>query len=418
MGSLIRILITMGIAAGYVSSAQAQTEQVLYSFNGTGDGAYPQGGLVADSSGNLYGTTESGGGSTGCGMMFELKRSNGVLTKLQVWTFQSGSSTDGCHPYAGLILDSAGNFYGTTSAGGTYGFGTAFELSPSVPGGFTEKILWNFGNGADGRNPYVGLTMDTSGHLYGTTNSGGAAGCTGTVFQLSPNSNGSWSEAILHSFGCNAGDGLAPNASVTLDAAGNIYGTTEFGGSGTTCGTSGCGTIYELVKASAWAETLIYFFPGGNGGGFPLGPVIFDTAGHLYGTTSSYPAQGVVFELANLGSSWGEKVVHKFPAQTGDGGEPLGNLVLNANKVYGVTLYAGGGVGACQCGSVFKLTHRSSGWVETILYTFQGAPLADGASPMSGLIMDAAGNLYGTTKYGGASTNCFGGCGVVFEVTP
>jgi uncharacterized repeat protein (TIGR03803 family) len=203
----------------YAPGAAAQTMDILWSFQGGTDGEYPVAGLVADSQGNLYGTTKSGGSSTGCGTVFEVRYTT-FYSKYTLWSFQSTSSTDGCSPYAGVIVDSSGNVYGTTNAGGLYGYGIVFELTPSGDSRFTEKILWNFGSGEDGRSPAAGLVVGASGQLFGTTTAGGRTGCMGTVFELLPGASGTWTESVLHSFGCTPSDGSMPVAAVSLDSDG------------------------------------------------------------------------------------------------------------------------------------------------------------------------------------------------------
>src|ERR1019366_934096 len=209
--------------------------KVLYSFihNGT-DGGFPQAGLIFDAAGNLYGTTSEGGTSSscsgGCGTVFELTpTAGGGWTEKVLHNFNS-NGTDGANPYAGLIFDAAGNLYGTTTVGGTYYYGTVFELTPTAGGGWTEKVLHSFNyNGTDGNNPQASLTIDAAGNLYGTTSGGGTYGnYKGTVFELTPAAGGDWTETVLHNFV--GPDGAAPLAGLIFDAAGNLYGTTSGGG--------------------------------------------------------------------------------------------------------------------------------------------------------------------------------------------
>jgi uncharacterized repeat protein (TIGR03803 family) len=268
------------------------TETVLYRFTG-GDGANPTAGLIADASGNLYGTTELGGGangcSGGCGTVFKLTPSG---TETVLYRFTGGS--DGASPFAALIADGAGNLYGTTFFGGASGHGTVFKLTPSG----TETVLYSFTGGSDGANPLAGLIADAAGNIYGMTNNGGA-GSFGTVFKLIPSGN----LAVLHSFS-GGSDGAFPGlGSLIADAAGNLYGmTVEGGGSG--CGAIGCGTVFKLTPSGT--ETVLYRFTGGSDGAFPhaglIAGLIADAAGHLYGTTNgSGSGNGTVFEIAGSG---------------------------------------------------------------------------------------------------------------------
>jgi uncharacterized repeat protein (TIGR03803 family) len=231
------------------------TEKVLHSFKANGkDGYNPDASLIFDAAGNLYGTTNAGGASD-YGTVFELVPGrNGTWTETVLYSF--GQGKDGTGPTAGLIFDTAGNLYGTTSAGGTgqcqdyngniIGCGTVFQLTPGTNGKWKEKVLHNFNyNGTDGNVPQAGLTFDLTGNLYGTTQFGGANGY-GSVFQLTPGPNGRWRAKVLHSFNANGKDGYNPYASLIFDVAGNLYGTTVYGGGSGGCGTA-CGTVFEIM---------------------------------------------------------------------------------------------------------------------------------------------------------------------------
>jgi uncharacterized repeat protein (TIGR03803 family) len=333
---------------------------------------------------------------------------------------------DGNNPIAGLTFDARGNLYGTTIAGGVYGYGTVFELTPKAGGGWTEKILHNFNSdGKDGYYPETAaLTIDASGDLYGTTPSGGSGticAC-GTVYELTPKAGGKWTERILYSF--NKGSrGRIPLAGVIFDAAGNLYGTTFQGGSGQLClpkHKRGCGTVYQLTPKAGgnyWTQTTLYSFDENSGDGYyPDSSLIFDAAGNLYGTTDygGDSVGGTVFELMPTGGGWTEMIVHSFNGSP-DGLFPMGGVTLNAaGNLYGTT-YRGG---TYDFGTVYELVPKEGGgWTETIVHTFNDNG-KDGNSPGNvGLIFDAAGNLYGTTPAGG-NTSCTEGCGTVFEITP
>ena len=337
----------------------------------------------------------------------------------------------GENPIGNLIIDAAGNLYGTTQIGGAYGGGTVFELSATADGGWKENILHNFGSGEDGTNPTGSLVFDAAGNLYGTTLGGGNGGGVGqecpsgipcgTVFELSRGTNGSWTEKILHNF--NGGGGAGPNGDLIFDAAGNLYGTTDEGGyNGGSCVVDvGCGTVFELTPAAGglWNfETLRRFTGAGTDGWAPLAGLTLDASGNLYGTTSEGADPncdcGAVFELSPAGSgSWTETILHTFVGAEGDGAFPLAPLTLDAHgNLYGTT-FGGGGE---QLGTVFELMPATVGvWDETVLHSFNSV---EGRNPLAGLIFDAAGNLYGTTEYGGDLSCEQVGCGVVFELTP
>ena len=329
--------------------------------------------------------------------------------------FGKGKSTgiDGRLPIAGVIADAKGNLYGTTEIGGNgggQGQGTVFELTPNGSGGWTESILFSF-DLTNGYLPSSRLVMDTDSNgnlldLYGTTWLGGTYQ-DGTVFKLKvpSNSGGSWTESTLFNF--NNTDGLNPRP-VTRDNSGNLYGTTQSGG------TNGDGTVFELTptQKGKWKESILLNFAGSSDGQNPRGALILDGKGNLYGTTQTGGpgGAGTVFELTpQTGGSWTETVLHSFSGS--DGSNP-GSLIMGTTPETSSNLYSmtvsGGANGA---GTVFELTPQTGGsWIETVLYSFNGA---DGAAPEEGLIMDTGGNLYGTTNGGGANSD-----GTVFELTP
>ena len=244
-----------------VTGTAASQEQVLYSFNDNGtDGLNPVAGVISDGAGNLYGTTGYGG-AYGFGAVFELTPgSGGTWTEIVLHSF---NNKDGDNPYSGLIFDTSGNLYGTTVWGGAYGGGTVFELTPGSGGTWTETVLHSFkDSGKDGNSPYASLIFDASGDLYGTTSEGGTYVSGGTVFQLTPGTNGKWTEKVLHSFVDNGRDGLNPNAGLIFDTAGNLYGTTYNGGSA-----AGRGTVFRLTPGNKgkWTEKVLHSFNGKDG---------------------------------------------------------------------------------------------------------------------------------------------------------
>jgi uncharacterized repeat protein (TIGR03803 family) len=367
--------------------AVAQKEKVLYSFNGA-DGAYPQASLILDNAGNLYGTT-SGGGAYNEGTVFELMRkAGGGWTERILHSFKGGA--DGAYPAANLIFDASGSFCGTTYAGGSNAEGTVFELTPEAGGSWTERVLHSFGNGKDGEHPYSGLVLDGSGNLYGTTYEGSDS--SGTVFELTPKAGG-WTEKVLHSFG-QGKDGSSPYASLIIDTAGDLYGTTFYGGA------DGYGSVFELAPEAGgkWAEKVLHNF-NGKDGKYPSAGLIFDAAGNLYG-----PTEDSIFELLpKTGGGWKEKVLH-------NSGSTADLIFDKGGKLYGTTAYGG----TTNSGTVFELAHEAGGkWTYLSLYDFLGGANEDGASPFAGLTLDRSGNMYGTTYSGGADNQ-----GIVFEFTP
>jgi uncharacterized repeat protein (TIGR03803 family) len=393
--------------------AAAQTETLVhsFSFNRNGkDGSTPYSTLAIDASGNLYGTT-SVGGAYNYGAVFEVSpKAGGGWTEKILHSFINNGE-DGREPNAGVVLAAAGDLYGTTVLGGVYGVGTVFELSPKAGGGWTEKILHSFiGNGKDGDEPYAGVVLDASGNLYGTTIGGGANG-SGTAFEVSPRVGGGWTEKILYSFIPENRGELQSYSGLILDGAGNLYGTTAVGGS------SGFGSVFELSPAEGggWTETVLHSFNDPRkGGSEPSASLILDQAGNLYGTTVVGGAQnrGVVFELVPAeGGTWTETVLHAFNKNGPDGDYPHAGLIFDtAGNLYGTT--ASGG--KSMDGTVFELTPAGGGvWTWATLYAFKRQNYKDGIFPYGGLVFDTAGNLYGTTSEGGDND-----LGTVFEITP
>lgn len=399
------------------ASGGTWTESV-FDFNGT-DGYSARGGLISDSSGNLYGTTAYGG-AYGLGSVYEVVlNSNGTRTEKVLYSF--AGAPDGGYPFGTLAFDQAENLYGTTEIGGnttncngqgdTFGCGTVYRLAPTGSGSWSEQVLYAFsGASGDGVSPEAGLAIDEAGNLYGTTVVGGAYGY-GTVFEVSRGSS-AWTESVIHSFNAtNSNDGTYPFASLIFDAEGNLYGTTYEGGGVT----NGSGTVFELSPSSSgWTETILHAFgPAGVDGLGPVAGVVFDKFGNLYGTTvwgGTFDSEGsgMVYRLMpNSNGKWSETILYSFGATSTDGQKPECDLVLDADgNLYGTTWVGG----ADYDGTVFELSRGSSGWTETILHSFVGT---DGSGPEAGLVMDSAGILYGTTSVGGT-----GNSGSVFMVTP
>ncbi len=338
-------------------------------------------------------------------------------TEKDLHNFNTGGG-DGWSSTSGLIFGASGNLYGTAVAGGANSGGVVFQLTPDADGGWTERVIHSFGqNKGDGVAPRAGLTSDALGNLYGTTTFGGTQK-QGIVFELTPLSGGRWEETVIHTFGSGS-DGLEPNAGVIFDGSGNLYGTTAGGGINGGGGNS-CGTVFELSPAGggAWDEQILYNFAGGTDACAPYAALVFDTAGNLYGTTLAGGTEedsGTAFELTpHANGGWTEKVIHTFGAP-GDGYEPSASLILDTQgNLYGTT-YSGG---LYSLGTVFKLTPGTAGrWTERIIHNFS-ATGAGGNSLLGSLAIDAAGNLYGTAEYGGTGTCFLWTCGTVFELTP
>jgi uncharacterized repeat protein (TIGR03803 family) len=416
-------LLLFGLTA-HPAPGQTDTEAILHRFIDGNDGEVPEG-VVFDKHGNLYGTTQMGGSGPctlsgqGCGEVFEAtpaRDASGHLTweKRVIYEFQGGDD-DGATPMAPLVLDEQGNLYGTTTAGGGTeygaGCGTVFELH-TEGGEWIEKVLYKFTCGSDGGTPESSLTLDLKGDLYGTTYNGGLNVCNGkwpcgVVYELQRAETG-WTEIVLHSFDYK--DGGDPIGGLVMDSSGNLYGTTPYGGQPHIDPFEPTGTIFVLQPTeSGWSFHVLYRFPVGDGGSFAN--LALDANGSLYGTTNAGGANnfGSVFELQRPmegESPWTFSTLHSFTGLD-DGGGPQAGVVLDgAGNLYGTA--GGGGTGqVCfpqgDCGLVFELTPSGGDWTESVLYDFQGGD--DGAFPNTTPLLDPWGNLYGTTAYGG-DPNC------------
>ncbi len=411
MGPALVLLIAM--------RAYAASESVLYNFADGSDGAYPidYGHLARDSSGSLYGTT-AGGGSCANGTVFKLVPSNGSWQETILHSF---CGQDGVSPIGDVILDEAGNIYGTTGGGLSCSIscGTVFRLAAS--GAF--RVLYTFTGGDDGASPTSGVIRDKFGNLYGTTYLGGVnAG--GVVYKIS--NSGKFS--VIYSF-CsisNCADGENPLTGLVQDSTGHLYGTTYIGG------TYGLGVVFELSQSAGnWSETVLHSFAGSpndgagpEGGGLTITSRKIGTTTHLvlfgataYGGTSGY--NGTVFELVQAGGGYRYEVIYNFTGITGaDGVQPYGSLTISRGALVGTTTL-GGDLSCFEsgsgCGTVFELINTGEAWTKTVLYEFTGI---DGYSPLSGIVADSSGNLFGVTYSGGSQCSSSWGCGVVFEITP
>jgi uncharacterized repeat protein (TIGR03803 family) len=379
---------------------------MLHSFKGK-PGETPVGGLIADAAGNFYGTAAES--SDGFGVVYQLRKSGNSWVYRVLYDFKTADN--GAQPVGNLIFDAVGNLYGVTAFGGTGacdgGCGTVFELSPNSQGGWSESVLYSFQGGSDGANPVGGLVADNQGNFYGITAWGGVSagycgsmGC-GTVFELGPISGGGWQESILFKFHGRT-DGYEPEGALIFDGDGNLYGTTLGGGSGTQ------GVLFKLSPSSGgtWTQKILFNFDGGPRGGQPTGKLTMDKSGNLYGTTTFGGSGcgfgcGTVFELTPTA----EKVLYAFTGGN-DGAFPTGSVIFDPKgNLYGTSFSSPNTAGA-----VFKLTPTKGKWKVTVLEVFSGK---NGAYPVGDLTMDSAANLYGTTKSGGQRN-----FGTVFRVTP
>lgn len=387
------VILTMTLLIA--GSASASSYKSLHEFSWAHN---PIGNLVRDTAGNLYGTTTAGGGH-GCGIVFKMKPNlDGTWTYSILYGFKgSVYGPDGCEPQAGVTVDKAGNLYGTTVAGGANAAGIVFRLKPNADGTWSERVLYNFELGSP---QFAGVVLDTAGNLYGTTYYGGSHGW-GSIFKLVPSLDGSWSYSVLYSFeGEGASSGAEPMAGLIFDAAGNLYGTASTSG-----GPFGPGVVFRLAPNpdGSWTYSVLHSFSGADGEN-PQAGLIMDASGNLYGTTVNGGGSecggascGVAFKLTH--DTWTESVLHSFTGGA-DGMSPQAGLTFHAGDLYGTTFE-----GATGCGVVFRLTPASNGWSETVLHTFLGC----GCAPWAGLIFDPAGNLYGTTE---------ANYGLVFEIRP
>lgn len=397
---LIFLLLLLTITA---TPAQGQTFKVIHNFSGGADGAYGYVGVTPDRSGNLYGTAWAGG-TYGNGTVFKLSHSGSGWVLTTLYKFAGGN--DGATPWGRVALAQDGSLYGTTAyGGGSCDCGTVFHLRPSPSAPRTALAPWNetvihrFA-GADGQMPLGDLTFDSSGNIYGTTFEGGSAG-NGVVYELTP-SGGDWTETVVYS-PANSGIGTLVDDGIVFDNSGDINGVFALGGP------YGYGAVYQLSPSgSGWIEQTVYGFTGGSDGAEPFAGLMRDSSGNLYGATigDGNGGGGTEFELINSNGAWTFTTLYGFSGSYG-GGPDEKPVMDAAGNLYGTT----GGDGAHGYGSAFKLAQSNGSWTYTSFHDFTGG--SDGANPTCVLVFDASGNLYGTTRGGGAY-----GYGVVFEITP
>jgi uncharacterized repeat protein (TIGR03803 family) len=422
-------IVVIALVVGIASVAAGQTEVVLHNFTVMPHGKNPQVNLIADAAGNFYGVTP-GGGSYGYGVVFKLSLSAGKWTQTVLYNFTGGS--DGSYPLGPLVFDKAGNLYGEAQGGLTTcyeGCGVVYRLSPNTNGTWTETVIYNFLGGTDSAVVYGALIFDSAGNLYGVGD-GGLHG-EGTIFELSPNTQGQWTETILYNF-TGLGDGANPDGALTFDAAGNLYGTAVHGGD-PNCAydqdDNSCGVVFKLANNGdgTWTQSTLLQFEGLNGA-YPSGNVVIDAAGNLYGVTSNGPGYGCYFGCGtffrlspNSDGGWTYSLLYTF-AGGPDAESPNGGLMEDSQgNFYGTSV--GGGITGCSgygCGTVFEISPSSGKiWKEKILYRFSNVGFV-GENPLAGLLEDSTGNLYGTAYYGGVDCISYNlGCaGTIFELSP
>jgi uncharacterized repeat protein (TIGR03803 family) len=395
------LLALIAITFSFAFAAAAQTENTLYTFSGGSDGAWPKAGVVFGPDGSLYGATQYGGAYTD-GTVYKVTPADGDWTENVIYNFTDNN--DGAGPI-GSITFNAGNIYGTTAFGNRNG--TVFELTPNANGSWSATQLYGFTGGSDGGEPLTGVTFDTAGNLYGTTYAGGTGG--GVLYKLTPNGNGTWTESVIHTFS-GPPDVAAPSTGVLIDAAGNLYGAAFEGGP------NDHGAVYEFSPNSdgSWTEQILYSFTGGADGGVP-NAIAFDANGSLFGSAGSDGKTsgtdcdygcGTIFRLTpESGGSWHFTVIYSFDGTTGE--TPNGLVVADSGDLYGTTLQGG----SVNLGTAFELKHGSQVWAYSLLYDFGSS--GGGIEPM-GLILTNRRRLYGTDL---STTTCYL-CGTVWEITP
>ncbi len=390
-------MLAIGAALG-TQLLSAQTFSTIYNFNGGSDGSWPCGGVITGGQGNLYSSTQFGGGNDNAGTVIELSASGQerVLHRFHI--------SEGQNPCSALFRAADGDIYGTAVYGGSYSGGVLFRLGA---GGF--EVLHDFGANSDGAFPSAGVIADPAGNLFGTTGQGGGGSCPGgcgTIYKVTSSGN----EMVLYSF--NGPDGAYPSSSLLRDTQGNLYGTTLAGGANNSC-QSGCGTVFKLDQKGQL--TVLHSFTGGQDGWHVATGLVRDTRGNLYGTTAGGGKfnLGTIYEISNSGN---EFVLHSFRGAS-DGQSPQDLfLAPDDDTLYG-TAYLGGGScpaeGQYGCGTVFKFDKGSG---ITILHRFQG--LNDGIYPLGPVILDSNGFLYGATQYG-PKGDCYTkgyGCGTIWKL--
>ena len=405
----VALVLLVLIATTFVAApaAQAQTGTVLHNFTDGADGGGPTAGITFDQQRRIYGTATTGG-SHGQGVVYRLVHEGDGWVFSPIYSFGS-QEHDGSNPEARVLFGPNGLLYGTTYQGGAEGYGTVFSLQPPATAcksflcPWVETVLYSFTGGADGAYPEFGdLAFDQAGNIYGTTGNGGSGtgcesyGC-GVVFKLT-RSGSSWTESVLWNF-TGGNDGAAPLSGVIFDSAGNLYGTTSFGG-------NFAGTVYELSPTqSGWTETTLYSFTS-NDYGNGAGGLIMDAQGDLFGITGDLQS-GAAYELKPQNGSWSFSLLQSFTGLLFTG--PLAAPTFDSRgNLYGPVPNGG----SEEEGEIFKLTHAGDQWIYSQFYQFTGTGDL-GVYPIGAVTFDANGNMYGTSDEGGT-----GQLGTVWEITP
>jgi uncharacterized repeat protein (TIGR03803 family) len=400
----LRAVAATAVFALSLATATAATTNVIFSFGG-GDGEYADTDLETDSAGNIYGTTVLGG-DFGGGTVFQLRHTATGWVHTVLYSFTGGA--DGGEPYKGVTIDREGNLYGTAVTGGSGscegGCGVAYKLR-HTGSTWTQTVIHAFTGGDDGSGPGARLTVDWIGNVYGMAPTGGANGL-GTIYKIHRGQNGVWNLKVIHTFTGGA-DGSTGSAGRMIVRDGHLY------GAATTGGTYGSGVVFQLTprEVGEWNFRTIYSFRGQPDGSFPYGALLFDAWGNIYGTTYYGGANGIgaVYKLSRrFHGEWNERVLYSFQDDGTDGNSPISNLVFGgAGSLYGTT--SEGGLGS---GTIFKLSPLPGGqWTETVVHAFQGPP--DGGFSYNGMVVDRFGNFYGATVHGGDDDD-----GSIYKFTP
>jgi len=388
--ALVVMIANVSWAAGY---------RRVYSFTGGLDGRDPATHLTFDSAGNVYGTTAAGG-DFDFGTVFKLTPTGDTWVQTVIYSFSGGN--DGLDPHGGVVIGPDGSLYGTTVAGGNAGIcaadgcGVVYKLTLEGDQWF-QTTIYNFKGDKDGGGPGSRVVFDAAGRLFGSTPNGGTHSA-GTIFMLTVSPSGAWHKKTIHNFTGGKDGATGSMGDLLFDAAGNIYGVTEQGGA------NGVGTVYKLspLPTGGWKLTTLYAFKGMPDAANPYGGLIWDSAGNLYGTTyyGGTVGMGTVYQLTpGPNGKWQENILYNFLGDT-DGSLPTATLIFDKNaNLFGTT--SAGGRPSCDCGTVFKLKLSGGSWSEKIVHYFGKG--FDGYAPNYGLTFDAAGRLYGATPAGGTS---------------
>ena len=404
-GSYFLFCVPAIFASVPLSAARGASTEVIYSFAGGQDGEYADTDLVMDGAGNIYGTSVQGG-AHGSGTVWRLSPEGNTWTHTVLYSFTGGA--DGGEPYKGVTLDADGNLYGTavTGGGGTCegGCGVAYKLTNNG-GTWTQRVIHQFNGPDDGQGPGARLTIGDDGDIYGMAPTGGEFGA-GTIYQMHATRHG-WNFKVIHAFTGGA-DGCGGSAGAMLVHGGSLYGAS------TACGANGAGLIYALTpnQKGKFKFKILYAFKGEPDGSFPYGGLMFDAKGNIYGTTyyDGEDEVGAVYELSPKDrGEWKERELYSFKDNGSDGASSISNLVQDASgNLYGTTS-AGG---TSNLGTIFKLTsgaHHS--WTESVVHSFGGPP--DGAFAYNGMVGDGSGVFYGATTHGGEDDE-----GAIYKFTP